>query len=274
MRTPTIWVVLGALGCSNDIQVAEKQNTAPAAAIQAPTSGSSYDTTEVIDFVGLVSDSNGLDDIVNVFWASSIDGELADIDSAEPDADGQTRLSILLSEGNHAITLTVTDSAGSIGEDSLNLSVGAAQQAPIVTIDEPINFQETYPGAEVDLIGVISDGQQSANTLVATWTVLANSTLDVVDSFVAPPTAAGTTQGTWIAGTQGNYKIQLSAGDDDGNLTTEEVFVVVVDPSFSDLDGDGYAPATGDCDDADADINPDADETCGDLTDHDCNNVI
>ena len=41
-----------------------------------------------------------------------------------------------------------------------------------------------------------------------------------------------------------------------------------------DCDGDGYAPVDGDCDDSQAEINPDAEEVCGDEQDNDCDNVV
>lgn len=41
-----------------------------------------------------------------------------------------------------------------------------------------------------------------------------------------------------------------------------------------DNDGDGYSELTGDCDDADASVNPDATEICDDGIDNDCNGYI
>ncbi len=41
-----------------------------------------------------------------------------------------------------------------------------------------------------------------------------------------------------------------------------------------DLDGDGFTPADGDCDDEDSTINPDMPELCGDLTDNDCDDQV
>ncbi|TNE85431.1 MAG: matrixin family metalloprotease [Deltaproteobacteria bacterium] len=77
--------------------------------------------------------------------------------------------------------------------------------------------------------------------------------------------------------------------DDDCDGTLDEDPVDVI-PSYVDTDGDGYgddntvtldcsAPTGkvlfgGDCDESDATINPGADETCGDATDHDCDGSV
>jgi len=41
-----------------------------------------------------------------------------------------------------------------------------------------------------------------------------------------------------------------------------------------DLDGDGFTPSEGDCDDADPSVHPEAPEVCGDFTDNDCDGEI
>ena len=46
--------------------------------------------------------------------------------------------------------------------------------------------------------------------------------------------------------------------------------VEVADTAYWDNDGDGYTPEDGDCDDDNADVNPDAEETPGDGVDSNC----
>jgi hypothetical protein len=58
--------------------------------------------------------------------------------------------------------------------------------------------------------------------------------------------------------------------DDDGNEEEEEE---EVDPMNLDEDEDGFTPNEGDCDDDEADINPDADEVCDGL-DNNCNDRV
>lgn len=46
------------------------------------------------------------------------------------------------------------------------------------------------------------------------------------------------------------------------------------DTGLCDSDGDGWSESQGDCDDANAAVNPDAAETCDDGVDNDCDTLI
>jgi hypothetical protein len=267
----TTWLA----GCSNDIQVAETKNSPPAAIINAPASGTAFGAGEVVEFLGVVSDPNGLEDVRTVVWTSTVDGELGDIETAAPDADGFTRLSVILSAGNHGVSLRVTDTDGASAEDSVNLSVGEASQAPSATLESPANFAEFLPGDAIDIAGTVSDPQEPAESLDVVITVTNNTTQAVEATYPVVPTPGGLAQATWTAAGQGNYRITLSVTDVDGNTATPvpEVLVVVNDPSQADQDGDLFSPASGDCDDGDATRNPGADEIC-DVKDNDCNGEI
>ena len=111
MRTSL--VALAALvGCSNDVSVAQQGNLAPAAVIDSPDDQAVFTDAQTIDFIGTVADGNGLDDLSVVSWSSSIDGELAPPSEVFVDDSGITRLSTLLTEGIHTITLAVADAIG------------------------------------------------------------------------------------------------------------------------------------------------------------------
>ena len=67
--------------------------------------------------------------------------------------------------------------------------------------------------------------------------------------------------------------VRLSVIDSDENEASDEMFIVVYNPSNRDSDGDGWTPSQGDCDDTDPDVSPNAQEICGDNIDNDCNGI-
>ena len=56
-------------------------------------------------------------------------------------------------------------------------------------------------------------------------------------------------------------------GNDSGNISMD---YGVAESGWMDADGDGWSIASGDCDDGDAEVNPDATETAGDDVDSNC----
>jgi hypothetical protein len=262
------------LGCTAEVIVDNKPNSPPMAVINEPASGSAYLATEVISFLGVVSDADGLDDIQTVTWTSTLDGEIGDPATAAPDTEGFSRTSGLLSVGNHGITLRVVDHDGAIADASVNIAVGDAQQAPTVALDMPLNLAQFIPGDVVELAGSVSDLQQPADTLTVTFIITDNTTQEVVSTIPVTPLASGLVQSEWIVTNPGFFKVSLVAQDTDGHLATFEVLILVTDPDGIDQDGDGFSPSTGDCDETDENINPAAEETCGDVDDHDCNGIV
>jgi len=72
---------------------------------------------------------------------------------------------------------------------------------------------------------------------------------------------------------RGAAEIPDNLVDDDCDGLADEDGQDVPSANTVDADGDGFSPATGDCDDTDATINPDAVEICGDGLDNDCDGV-
>ncbi|MEA3310071.1 MAG: hypothetical protein U9Q70_11260, partial [Chloroflexota bacterium] len=90
------------------------ENHAPEVVIHTPASGAVISATQSL--AGFVYDrEDGQLDGIALSWTSSIDGELGAGAIIFPDA---------LSEGRHTLTLTATDSAGTIGTASISVTVG------------------------------------------------------------------------------------------------------------------------------------------------------
>ncbi len=105
---------------------------APDVLITSPDDGSMFLPGVTVTFQGEASDAaTDADDLVFA-WDSSIDGPF----SGAISADGQSVLiADALSQGEHLVTLTVTDTEGDVGSDSIVITVGELPD------DEPIDAE-------------------------------------------------------------------------------------------------------------------------------------
>jgi subtilisin family serine protease len=89
-------------------------NNAPTVSITNPTDGSTFSSGAMIPFAGTASDTEDGNLTASLAWTSSIDGSI-----------GTGGLfSRTLSDGNHIITASVTDSGGKTGSDAISITVG------------------------------------------------------------------------------------------------------------------------------------------------------
>ncbi|MCB9673704.1 MAG: putative metal-binding motif-containing protein [Alphaproteobacteria bacterium] len=270
--SPVVLVVLAA--CKNDITVAQTANVEPAASINSPTDGTAVVSGMNVDFVGTVADGNGLSDITTVTWISSVDGEIVTNGIAVPDADGITRISTVLSPGPHAITLRAIDADGAVGEDTISVSVGDAIVDPEVSINEPALFANFFLGQIVDLSASVSDPQGNVSALTVEWTAENVSSGAIETIWTGNPNGSGLVTGTWQPTVVAGYILTVTAIDPEGNSGEDQVAIDVEDQNGADLDGDGFSSNSGDCDDTNASIHPNAVEVCGDALDNDCSGVV
>ena len=85
-------------------------NDAPELSIISPPDGTQFNEYELIEFVGRTTDLEDAEVDLDVIWFSSIDGELH---TESPDEEGNVYFATSgLTPGDHAITLTVTDTQG------------------------------------------------------------------------------------------------------------------------------------------------------------------
>ncbi|MEM6925737.1 MAG: putative metal-binding motif-containing protein, partial [Myxococcota bacterium] len=274
---PTFALVacLAIAACNPGDLVLGTQNGEPTSVIQGPVDGVTLTSAQAVELVGVVTDPNGLQDVSSVFWQSNLDGELADLDSAMLDVEGLTRLSTTLTEGTHVVTLSVVDSVGQRGEDSIGIQIIPPDLVPRATISQPGNLERVDPGDDVQLVGRVSDGQQASETLSVRWQITAASG-DVILDIPSSADAEGVTTESFEAppaGQAATYDIALIAVDDDAYEGRDTVPIVVSDPGSVDRDNDDW-PLSVDCDDDDPLTNPGAPEVCGDAKDNDCNGFI
>lgn len=151
-------------------------NTAPAATIDQPASGSAFCPGETITFRGSSFDVNEWAGLPNTAyaWQSSINGSLGV---------GATRNVSTLTSGSHTITLRVTDGGGLWDEDTINLTIRAASDPacedldPTATILSPddgyVVYADTWDGSywvkQVTFTGEFDDVEDPNSALTVQW---------------------------------------------------------------------------------------------------------
>ncbi|HHO52132.1 MAG TPA: hypothetical protein ENK18_14975 [Deltaproteobacteria bacterium] len=264
-------LTLGA--CNGEIDISDPLKYPPVVTINAPTDGEVVSEVDTVELLGMVADTNGIDDILSLGWSSSIDGELADMDRAPPDSSGITRFATNLSVGTHTISLSVQDASGLDGEASVSVIIEAAATAPMAEITLPEPFSSFWPGDDIQLVGVVNDPNQDADTLWAEWSWAPFDGGVRTPIATLTPTPAGSVAAVWSGAEIGTHRVLLSVLDDDGNLGEVEVVVEVNDPNEGDTDQDGWTIVAGDCDDSNDAVHPGAIELCNGIDD-DCDGIV
>ncbi|MCK4723899.1 MAG: S8 family serine peptidase, partial [Dehalococcoidia bacterium] len=131
---------------------------APTVSITSPADGSTFHVNGFITFGGTASDTEDDDLTASLVWTSSIDGEIGTGGS----------FSTTLSEGQHTITASVTDSDGNTG--SASISVAVVNDAPVVTILQPDDGATFDSGASITFEGTASDTEDDDLTASLVWT--------------------------------------------------------------------------------------------------------
>ncbi|MCA9569075.1 MAG: putative metal-binding motif-containing protein, partial [Myxococcales bacterium] len=268
----TVLAPLVALACKGDTGIAPAPNVAPVVSILAPTDGATAVEGETVELIGLVGDGNGLDDIVSVSWASSIDGVFDPITLGQ---NGRAVAAVQLSAGSHTVSLTAGDSAGLTDVAAISLVVEQADRVPAAEILTPTSLQAFVVGQPIALEGVVADPNEPASNLGVRWEARQQGSTTLLPIDEGAPSNVGLTTAVWSdPPSAGSWIVRLTVTDSDGLSDDAEVPIVLADSLDADQDGDHWTPAQGDCDDLDATRNPGAPELCGNDVDDDCSGVV
>lgn len=195
-------------------------NGAPVVSILAPTDAGTYYAGSLVEFDGTASDPEDTAELLVASWTSSIDGALA-LD-ATVDADGHSRGAVALSEGEHFIEFTVADSVGRSAVATVLVEVGPPRQEPSAMILEPGDGDVVDYGTTVAFVGMVSDGQDAAESLGILWTSNVDGTLST-----APSDSTGRLAFSTSSLSRGAHLLTLEVTDTDGNRVTEDLSFVV-----------------------------------------------
>jgi hypothetical protein len=122
-------------------------NNPPSVTISQPANGSTFDSGALISFGGTATDVEDGDLTASLVWQSSINGQIGTGGS----------VSVTLSDGEHLITASATDSGGKTGSASISITVGdpppAAPTGLVATAGNSLVRLDWDDNAESDLAG-------------------------------------------------------------------------------------------------------------------------
>ena len=253
------------LSCSGGKEMSiQVGNDAPELSIISPLDAAEFNEYQLVEFVGRTTDLEDSEVDLDVIWFSSLDGELH---TENPDEEGNVYFaSADLTPGEHAITLTVTDTQGLTSNTSIAVNIIDQEDAPTLEVRSPI---QNTGEEDVPLIFqvAVEDVQDAPEDLFVSFQS------DVDGEFCVPtPDSIG------VAGCEsilsvGEHQVEFSVTDSHDFTTTESMPLTILPSSQVDNDFDGFTEEEGDCDDAVATTNPDGVEIHNNIDD-DCDGLI
>lgn len=205
---------------TSDIVV--NKNDPPTAEIVTPIFGEEYYANQLTLFEGSVSDGEDLPEEMSVEWKSSLDGVLAI--ATTPSSDGKTTGTQQLSEGEHEIVLTVTDSTGRTGSDTTTIVVAAGAR-PELNLVSPASGDRVNIGDIVYFEATVSDPEDAPDDLSFSW----ESDIDGVFSTQGAG-SDGTASFSYDGLGHGVHTITVYATDTDGITARDSATLYVNEP--------------------------------------------
>lgn len=196
-------------------------NNAPMANIQDPTAYGIYYSDNHTNLRGTVSDTEDAAETLTVQWHSSVAGVL-DGEFSIPDSEGGLEGAVILSEGEHTITLTVTDSMGEEARESVTIYIGSANTAPTCVITGPASGSAGVEGEAVTFAATVADINVPAEGLAVSW----YSDFDGALGYT-PPNSDGEVSYTIDSLSINTHTITMKAEDEHGLSCTSNVTYTV-----------------------------------------------
>ena len=144
-----------------------QEGETPSVVLEAPAGGERYYARSPIDFVASVSDDEDPAEELVLSWTSSVDGELALPTSA--DSDGSVSGTVILSEGDHEISLTAEDTTGHVGSARVTILVESENESPDCEITDPEGAIVAEFGDNITFMASIDDVHEAPTELLVEW---------------------------------------------------------------------------------------------------------
>ncbi|MBT5221222.1 MAG: sulfatase-like hydrolase/transferase [Woeseia sp.] len=133
-------------------------NLAPQVVIEFPASGSSFLRGATVSFMGSASDEEDGELGASLRWSSSIDGTLGT----------GPNISVILGEGQHVITVSVSDSGGRTASASIVVVV-KINNAPVVRIITPADATSAVQGETIQFSATATDAEDGTLSSAIIW---------------------------------------------------------------------------------------------------------
>ena len=140
---------------SDEIEVIVNPTQPPQATIFSPQVNQTYYSDQLIAFSAHISDAEDDAADLSVQWSSALDGDLS-LDT-NPDTSGQIEDFAYLTQGEHAIKLTLTDTTGKVTTESVVISVRGDNMLPSCQISEPADGSSSVVGETIVFRALATD---------------------------------------------------------------------------------------------------------------------
>lgn len=192
------------LGATCTTDVVYTVGTAPTVVIDLPTDGDVVTEGDLANFQATVSDDEDVASALLVRWESSLNGEFYD---GPPDSSGVSQfVSNGLSAGEHAVTVTVTDSSGLYTTALVTLIVNGVPSAPGVSLSPASPLTGDDLVASITSASVDPDG----DALTYTYSWFVNGVASAASATDTLPASATTRGEYWEVQARGNDGYTLS----------------------------------------------------------------
>jgi len=214
-RTPLLLLGAALLGACNG----DDENAAPTVTIVDPTPGQQIlEGISVLLAASVSDDTDGDADLIGTWTAG---GRELCAPAAAYDG-GTMGCQTTLAEGDDGITLTVTDSEGAVGTDTVSIAL-VVSEAPIAEVLSPVADSTTYANAVIDFQGQVSDAEDGPDALNTWW----ESDLDgELIGLGGTPDADGLVSDSSVL-TAGEHSLTLWVIDSSGKTGSDTIAVTV-----------------------------------------------
>lgn len=195
----------------------------PEVDILSPEEGVVYYTDELIAFEAEVSDGEDALEDLEIAWESALTGAI-DVDTT-PDSDGVVSGTAYLEEGEHEVTLYVTDTTGKTGTGTVVIEVDPPNESPTCSILSPADNTVGESGEAVDVEAEVDDAETPADQLEVTLASDKDGTLGT-----PTPSSDGSVSLSVTGLSEATHTLTLSVVDELGGTCTADVLYTVGTP--------------------------------------------